>query len=266
MDKKISVIIPIYNAQDYLEETLNSVRLQTYKNLEIVCVLDCPTDNSTEIVESMAKEDYRIKIVRNPENLGLPGARNAGVDNASGEYMHFIDSDDLINPEFYEIMINAAVRANADIAACSVFYEKKPWRSIWFKESLVLSGPQKVAKTEVAILGWAWRYLIRVSFWKGRNFSFPDLVPMEDMPVMIPMVFYANKVVLCPDAVISYKNRVNSILNKNYDPEREKQRSNNRKKARKIFREFMRANKIKRPSRLWYYLRKKFFNNHGKNL
>jgi len=257
IDKKISVIIPIYNAEKYLKQTLDSIRFQTYRNLEIICVLDCPTDSSSVIIEQMAKEDRRIKLVRHQTNLGLPASRNTGVQNATGEYMHFIDSDDFISPDFYETMISAAVEHDADIAACSVFYEKKPWRSIWFHESEVLSGPSKIEKTEVAILGWSWRYLIRRSFWDSHNLSFPNLVPMEDMPVIIPMVYYANKVVLCPSAVYFYKHRKSSILNNDYDSKREKMHSTNRKKARKIFRDFMRVNNIKRPSRLLYYIKKR---------
>jgi len=256
--KKISVIIPIYNAEKYIKHTMDSIRFQTYENLEIICVLDCPTDNSANIVEVTAKEDSRVKIVKHQKNSGLPAARNTGVKNASGEYMHFMDSDDFINPDFYETMINAAVREDADVAACSVFYEKKPWRSIWFWADETLNGSAKIEKTEVAILGWAWRYLIRRSFWNNNAFSFPNLVPMEDKPVMIPMIYGANKVVLCPNAVYFYKHRQSSILNNDYDPIRRKLHSENRQKARAIFREFMRANGIKRPSKLLYYIKKKF--------
>ncbi|MCL2414040.1 MAG: glycosyltransferase family 2 protein [Bacteroidales bacterium] len=256
-DKKISIIIPIYNAEKYLKQTLDSVRYQTYENLEIVCVLDCPTDSSAKIVKEAAKEDNRIKIIELSKNMGLPAARNSGVENAMGEFLHFMDSDDLISPDFYEIMIGSAENSDVDIAACSVLYEKKPWRSIWFQKSEILSNTDdKIKKTEVAVQGWAWRYLIKKDFWDEYQFSFPDLVPMEDKPVMIPMIYYANSVALCPSAVYFYKNRESSILNKKYDPVREKQRSENRQKARKIFKDFMRENKIKRPSKLLYYVKK----------
>lgn len=257
MDKKISVIIPIYNAEKHLKQTLDSVRFQTYKNLEIICVLDCPTDNSTKITQEIAKEDPRFKLVVHPENKGLPTARNSGVESSTGEYIHFMDADDLLSPDFYEIMIDAVIKSNSDIAACSVFYEKKPEKSIWFQKSEVLEDiTDKIEKTEVAFRGWAWRYLIKKSFWDEHNLSFPDLVPMEDMPVMIPMIYYANKVVLCPGALYLYKNRDNSILNRKHDPIREKQRSENRKKARKEFKNFMRTHHIKYPSRLLYYIKK----------
>jgi len=259
INKKISVIIPIYNAEKYLKQTLDSIRFQTYKNLEIVCVLDCPTDDSAKLVEDIAKEDSRIKPIYNKQNMGLPKTRNIGVENASGEYIHFMDSDDLLSPDFYEVMISAAEKDNADVAACSVFYEKKPYRSIWFKKSEVLCDSQnKIDKTEVSVMGWAWRYLIRRDFWNNRKLSFPDLVPMEDMPVMIPMIYYADKVVLCPGAVYFYKYRPQSILNKERSDERKIRDSKNRQAARKIFGKFMRINKIKRPNRLLYHIKKRF--------
>ncbi|MDR1156445.1 MAG: glycosyltransferase [Bacteroidales bacterium] len=258
-EKRISVIIPVYNAEKHLKETLDSVRFQTYGHLEIVCVLDAPTDRSAGIVAEAARKDSRIKPVEHSENMGLPAARNSGVENATGEYIHFMDADDLLNPEFYEMMIGAAEKAEADVAACSVFYEKKPWRSIWFTKAEVLSETaDKIGKTEVVIQSWAWRYLIKKSFWEERRLSFPDLVPMEDRPVMIPMIYYAGRVALCPHAVYFYKNREDSILNRKYDPVREKQRSENRRKARESFKDFMNAHQIKRPGKLLYYI-KKFF-------
>jgi len=259
IDKKISVIIPIYNAEKHLKQTLDSVRFQTYKNLEIICVLDCPTDNSAKIIEESAKEDNRIKPVYNLQNMGLPLARNTGVENATGEYIHFFDADDLISPDFYETMISAAVKEDSDVAACSVFYEKKPTHSIWFRKSEVLStSADKIEKTFVTIQGWAWRYLIRKSFWENNKLSFPDLVPMEDLPIIIPMIYYANKVVLCPSAVYFYKYRASSILNQKYDPVRKKQHHDNRHKARKIFGDFMRDHKIKKTSKLFYLIKRKF--------
>ena len=255
MDKKISVIVPIHNAEKHLKQTLNSIRFQTYGNLEIICVLDCPTDNSAEIVEKIAKEDNRVKPVYNPQNMGLPATRNIGVENASGEYIHFMDSDDLISPNFYETMISAAMEADADVAACSVFFELTPKRSIWFRENKVLSGREKIKKTEVTNWGWAWRYLVRKSFWDGYNFSFPDLVPMEDKPVMIPMIYYANKVVACSGAVYFYKNRENSLMNKIIrNAELEKKREENLAKARKIYKDFMRLHNIKRDNKLYRVL------------
>jgi glycosyltransferase involved in cell wall biosynthesis len=191
--------------------------------------------------------------------MGLPLTLNVGVENAEGEYIHFMDSDDLINPGFYESMISEIVKAEADVAACSVFYEKKPTHSIWFRKSEVLSTVEdKIEKTLVTVQGWAWRYLIKKGFWSSKDLSFPDLAPMEDLPVMISMIYYANKVALCPSAVYFYKNRENSILNKDYDPVRKKHQRNNRHKALIFYKEFMRTHKIKEPSRLLYSIKRRF--------
>ena len=256
-DKKISVIIPVYNVEKHMARALNSVRFQTYRNLEIICVLDCPTDNSAEIAARIAAEDARITLVTHPRNSGLPAARHSGVERATGEYIHFMDSDDWLSPDFYETLIHAAEKSRADVVACSVYYEKKPQKSIWFRTSAILVDTNdKLEKTEVTMRGWAWRYLIRKEFWTEQRLSFPDLVPMEDKPAMIAMIYHANRVALCPGAFYCYKNRENSILNKEVDPIIKKRGSENRRKARGVIRDFMKRNEIKRPSRLRYYLRK----------
>ena len=257
VNKKISVIVPIYNVEKYLARTLNSIRFQTYQNLEIICVLDCPTDRSAEIASQIATEDSRLKLVIHPENSGLPAARHSGVENATGAYIHFMDSDDWLSPDFYETLIHAAEQAAADVAACSVFYEKKPIKSIWFRKSeTLINTADKLEKTEVTMRGWAWRYLINRKFWNERQLAFPDLVPMEDTPAMVKTIYHANKVVLCPGALYYYKNREGSILNKKQDPARKKQASENRRKARGMIKDFLESNQVKRPSKLRYYLGK----------
>ncbi|MCM1010137.1 MAG: DUF1732 domain-containing protein [Fusobacterium sp.] len=100
----ISVIIPVYNTEKYLRQCLDSVVNQTYKNLEIICINDSSPDNSLAILEEYAAKDERI-IVINQKNAGVSAARNAGLDRATGEYIAFVDSDDWIEPECYELAI-----------------------------------------------------------------------------------------------------------------------------------------------------------------
>ena len=92
---KISIIIPVYNVENYLAECLNSVVNQTYRNIEIIIVNDGSTDNSFSIIQQYQLQDERIKII-NQENQGLSAARNAGMKVASGEYLWFVDSDDYV--------------------------------------------------------------------------------------------------------------------------------------------------------------------------
>ena len=103
---KISVIIPVYNVEKYLRQCLDSVINQTYKDLEIICVEDCSTDNSPQILQEYAQKDERIKILYNEKNSKLGPTRNNGLKVATGEYIHFLDSDDWLEPDAYEILVN----------------------------------------------------------------------------------------------------------------------------------------------------------------
>lgn len=114
MNEKISVIIPCYNAEKYLEKCLDSVINQTYKNLEIICVNDGSTDNTLQILENYAQKDDRIVIV-NQNNAGLSGARNSGMKKVTGEYIIFVDSDDWIDSNTCEISLSKCIDKNVDL-------------------------------------------------------------------------------------------------------------------------------------------------------
>lgn len=124
MDSLISVIVPIYNVEDYLDRCVESIINQTYKNLEIILVNDGSPDNCPQMCDDYAKKDSRIKVVHK-KNGGLSDARNAGMKVATGEYVSFIDSDDYISLDFYETLLQTMVDNNSDIVECSVvkFYE-----------------------------------------------------------------------------------------------------------------------------------------------
>jgi len=124
MDSLISVIVPIYNVEDYLNRCVDSIINQTYKNLEIILVDDGSPDNCPQMCDDYAKKDSRIKVVHK-ENGGLSDARNAGMEVATGEYVSFIDSDDYISLDFYETLMQTMLENNSDIIECSVvkFYE-----------------------------------------------------------------------------------------------------------------------------------------------
>ena len=116
---KISIIIPVYNAEKYLEKCLDSVINQTYKNIEIICVNDGSKDNSLKILEEYAKKDERIKIITQ-ENKGVSVARNTGIKAVSGEYIMFVDSDDKIELNACELSLNKILENNSDICCFGV--------------------------------------------------------------------------------------------------------------------------------------------------
>lgn len=111
---KISVIIPVYNTENYLRRCLDSVCNQTLSDIEIICINDCSTDNSLEILKEYSSKDSRIKLINFEENKGVAVARNTGIDVAKGEYIGFVDSDDFIDLDFYGKLYKKAAESNAD--------------------------------------------------------------------------------------------------------------------------------------------------------
>lgn len=122
MKKKISVIIPVYNTEQYLEKCIQSVLDQTYTNLEIICVDDGSTDNSGAILDAFAKKDERIKVIHK-ENEGVSEARNTALCVATGDWIGFVDSDDYIDKDMYSAMLAANEQQGADIISCGYYLE-----------------------------------------------------------------------------------------------------------------------------------------------
>lgn len=121
---KISVIVPVYNCDKFLDTTINSIVNQTYKNLEIILVDDGSFDSSPLICDNWAEKDRRIKVIHK-SNGGASSARNAGLDCATGDYIAFVDGDDYIDHDMYEIMLGHIVQYDADAAACGMVRENK---------------------------------------------------------------------------------------------------------------------------------------------
>ena len=114
---KISVIVPVYNCAPYVERCIRSILEQTYSNLEVICIDDGSTDDSGKILDVLACEDARIRVIHQ-KNAGASAARNAGIDIATGELITFVDSDDAIEPDMYETLIPHFADENVDIVHC----------------------------------------------------------------------------------------------------------------------------------------------------
>lgn len=119
MNKKISVIVAVYNTEKYVEKCLNALLNQTYQNLEIIVVEDGSTDNSKEVLKKYA-DNKKIKIIYNKKNSGLSYSRNVGLENATGDYIGYIDSDDYVDLDYYEKLMHAIIDNKADIAICDM--------------------------------------------------------------------------------------------------------------------------------------------------
>ena len=136
MNTLISVIVPVYNTEKYLERCVKSLIQQTYRNIEIILVNDGSMDKSFEICKKL-QEKYKNIILINKKNGGLSSARNAGIEVANGEYIAFLDSDDWVTQDCYEYMLNLAVTNNAEIADIMVSQVKS-------KDDNVLSTDEKI--------------------------------------------------------------------------------------------------------------------------
>lgn len=116
----ISVIVPVYNVDKYLDGCIESIVNQTYKNLEIILVDDGSTDNSPKLCDAWEKKDKRVKVIHK-KNGGVSSARNVGIEHASGEYISFVDSDDFLNKDMFKIMINKIKKTNTDLCYCDIY-------------------------------------------------------------------------------------------------------------------------------------------------
>lgn len=114
MNQKISVIVPVYNLEKYVSQSIETVLSQTYPNLEIIVINDGSTDHSLSLIQELASRDDRMIVIDQP-NGGLSAARNAGLDRASGDFIYFLDGDDLIHPQLFEILLAEIERHGTDI-------------------------------------------------------------------------------------------------------------------------------------------------------
>lgn len=142
--KKISIIVPCYNVEEYLRQCLDSIVNQTYTNLEIICVNDGSTDNTLSILNEYASNDNRIAIV-NQKNTGLSGARNAALKRSTGEYIVFVDSDDYIELNTCKIAINEIEKYNSDIVLWNYVkeYKNKSINKLIFENSKIIFDDKK---------------------------------------------------------------------------------------------------------------------------
>lgn len=155
MKPKVSIIVPIYNMEKYLEKCIDSIVNQTLSNIEIILVNDGATDSSGKIIDKYAKKDNRIKVI-NKENGGQGAARNEGIDVASGEYIGFVDSDDWIDLDMYEKMYEIAKEEDLDISICS----RKIWSEGYELKSTIEVKNELVNNIEKDIPSYIVDYLL----------------------------------------------------------------------------------------------------------
>lgn len=208
---KVSVLLPIYNVEEYLERCLDSVLNQTLTDIEIICVNDGSTDNSLEILKKYEKEDSRVKVV-NKKNGGLPSARNAGLDVATGQYVGFVDSDDYIQPNMFEKLYKTAEEEKSDVVICGAnIFPEEPHASQWLYNCLSPSY-KKMDKIDgaslffdVSMTPFLWRVLIKKDLIDDNNLRLQEDVMLgEDKAFQCKVYPLAKSITVIPDKLYNY--------------------------------------------------------------
>ena len=213
MEELISIIVPVYYVEEYIEKCVESIINQTYKNIEIILVDDGATDNSGKICDELGKRDSRIKIIHKA-NGGLSDARNAGLKIAKGEYIGFVDSDDYIAKDMFETLYNLNKKYNSEISIVS-FYEIYKGKVIGVRDSKNLEELTKIEAIrelliDTNIQSYAWNKLFKKELFDG--LEFPTNKNFEDIATTLLLFEKANKVVLLEDPKYYYVRRDNSIV------------------------------------------------------
>ena len=210
----ISIIVPVYKAEKYLNRCVESIVNQTYKNLEIILVDDGSPDNCPQMCDEWAEKDGRIKVIHK-ENGGAAMARNAALDTASGDYIGFVDSDDWIACNMYEVLYNSLIENDSDISMCRHFDvdAQSAIKEIdfYFSEEAITGKDCIVLGKYSAVNCVLWNKLYKKELWQ--NIRFPNYMKYEDEAVL-PYIYNEAKKIACVQAPLYYYVYVDgSIMN-----------------------------------------------------
>lgn len=213
----ISIVVPVYNVQEFLSKCLDSILIQTYRNIEIIVVDDGSKDDSGKICDQYGDKYTNIKVLHK-SNGGLSDARNKGIENSSGEYVVFVDSDDVIAPNLVEYLYSLIKNKNADIGICDPMH-CYPKQEICFENS----SHEYVFDSEKAIIEMlyqrsflvaAWGKIYPISFFD--DIKFPVGMLFEDSAVMYKLFDKASRVAYGNAKLYGYMHRENSITTKQF--------------------------------------------------
>ena len=208
---KVSIIVPVYNVESYLEKCLNSLVHQTLNDIEIIAVNDGSTDKSLDILMNYScKYPEKIKVITQ-ENQGLSGARNKGLQFATGEYIGFVDSDDWVEKEMYEEMYKKAISKDFDMVVCDLTYiyenhTKKAYSNI--KKDI--QTEKEIKKSMLAIYPAAWNKLYKKSLFEN-NVFFKEKVWFEDVEFLYRLYPYIKSIGVVHKSFVNYLQRKGAI-------------------------------------------------------
>lgn len=218
---KISIIVPVYNVEQYLGNCIDSILNQTFKDFELILVNDGSTDNSLDICKHYKNIDDRICII-NKKNGGLSSARNAGLDIAKGEYIGFVDSDDYIHPQMYEILYKVIIKNDAEMSVCNfkrvfnsnedlIFYNKCNDKSMTIEYLSNIESLHRMSQENGVVLVVAWNKLYKKDLFK--NLRYKEGIIHEDECIVHRILYAAKKINYIHEKLYFYLQRDGSIMN-----------------------------------------------------
>ena len=215
----LSLIVPVYNMEKYLDKCLDTLLLQTLKDYEIILVDDGSPDKCPQICDEWAQRDSRIRVIHK-ENGGLSDARNAGINVCTGEYISFVDSDDFIKPDMIEKLYSAATKMGADIVACGILTCEGDKCTAWGCKDFV-GCPKEIYALlydDAAYPVAAWNKLYHRSLLEKLRYPVGKL--HEDEFTTYRAIFAAGKIAVTPVRLYAYYQNPNGIMNAQWSPKR----------------------------------------------
>ncbi len=226
MNELISIVIPVHNSLEYLNECLSSVRNQTYEDLEIICVDDCSELSTAMALDLAAENDDRIVVIHLKQNAGAAGARNIGMKKSRGNYIMFLDSDDVFREDMVESLHNDISRYNADVCACGYLcFDSSTGKKLFdfspgVEDVIDKSGfrMSSLGESGLTLLSTApWNKMYRKGFLDESKISFQSLSSCNDVSFMYLALLKAARIVCCENKtpLINYRANTNVQISSN---------------------------------------------------
>ena len=196
---KVSVIIPVYNVEQYMERCANCLFGQTLSDLEYIFIDDCSPDHSIEkmfeVLEQYPHRKQQVKVIRNEHNLKQAGSRTVGMQAATGDYMIHCDPDDWVELDMYQSLLDVALDTGSDVTMCDFYREGADWKRV-FKMQHITNPHEYINMSRQATMNWSlWNKLIRSSLIREHEiYPFHGVNYMEDVGVCVRVLYFANHI------------------------------------------------------------------------
>ena len=212
MGLSVSVIVPVYNVEQYLPECIDSILMQTFTDFECILVDDCSTDNSPVICDEYAQKDNRIKVIHNIENIGVSLSRRKGLTVSQGNYIQYIDSDDWLEREMFEILYQKAVSENFDMVVCDCFREEGNTQKI-YKQNFTSFDKIAIIKNILSyrINTYLFNKLVKKELYLCAEF--PEYNHSEDYVITIQNIYNSGKIGYVDIPLYHYRYNPKSLSN-----------------------------------------------------